>query len=151
MYGSYDNNNNHFNHPSLNKKDTMYLNDINDADEKIRKFKSINTNRDFSYNLFNLDIEKSCPNRHYLIHKPCFINKNNDIEGSQPSNFTNLFLNKRNDFNLNISDIENTNPTLLKTYDFLYLYLLLLDYNPLSQNMIFLLSIKFQMSKNQSL
>ena len=123
MYGSYDNNNNHFNHPSLNKKDTMYLNVINDADEKIRKFKSINTNRDFSYNLFNLDIEKSCPNRHYLIHKPCFINKNNDIEGSQPSNFTNLFLNKRNDFNLNISDIENTNPTHKSQMKFLNYFL----------------------------
>lgn len=47
----------HYNYPQLNRKDTMYLSVIGNADEKIKKFKSLNTNRDFSLSNFNLDIE----------------------------------------------------------------------------------------------
>ena len=39
------------------RKDLMSLSTINNNDFPTRKFKSINTNRDWSTNLYNLDIE----------------------------------------------------------------------------------------------
>lgn len=51
---------NHFNYPSLNRKDLMSLKTISERDEKIRKFKGgLNTNRNYSYNLFNVDLESN--------------------------------------------------------------------------------------------
>ena len=50
----------HFNYPTLNRKDTMSLQTISERDEKIRKFKGgLNTNRNYSYNLFNVDLESN--------------------------------------------------------------------------------------------
>jgi len=46
-----------FDYPSANRKDLMSLSKINSNDERIRKFKcGLNTERDYSYNLFNMDI-----------------------------------------------------------------------------------------------
>ena len=44
--------------PSLSKKDTLSLSTINSNDAKIRPFKKMDTQRDWSINLYNLDIEK---------------------------------------------------------------------------------------------
>jgi hypothetical protein len=46
-----------YNYPTLNRKDLMSLSTINNNDANIRKFKCINTKRDWSANLYNLDIE----------------------------------------------------------------------------------------------
>ena len=89
----------------------MYLYFISDVDEKIRKFKSIKLLEILVIICLIRILKKSCQNRYYLIKEPCFINKIKDNVGSQLSNFTNLFLNKRNNFNLNISDFDNTKPT----------------------------------------
>ena len=48
----------HFNYPSSCRKDLMSLSTISVKDEKMSKFKGgITTNRDYSYNLFNVDLE----------------------------------------------------------------------------------------------
>ena len=47
-------------YPSLNRKDLSDLSNIND---KTRNFKKLNTNRDWSLNLYNLDIEGSSPRK----------------------------------------------------------------------------------------
>ncbi len=46
-----------YNYPALNRRDLMSLSTINNADAPVRKFKCINTRRDWSTNLYNLDIE----------------------------------------------------------------------------------------------
>jgi len=46
-----------FDYHSANRKHLMSLSKINSNDERIRKFKcGLNTERDYSYNLFNMDI-----------------------------------------------------------------------------------------------
>ena len=60
--------NNDFNYPSLTRKDLMYLDSINSRDCPIRKINQINTKRDWSTNLYNLDIEKSVPKKQ-CFHK----------------------------------------------------------------------------------
>lgn len=48
----------HFKYPTANRKDLMSLQVIGEGDEKRRKFKGgLNTSRDYSYSLFNVDIE----------------------------------------------------------------------------------------------
>jgi hypothetical protein len=48
----------HFNYPSLNRKDLMSLSTITAADERLRKFKGgLESKREYSYNLFNVDLE----------------------------------------------------------------------------------------------
>ena len=46
--------------PFLSKKDTMSLSTINSNDAKIRPFKKIDTQRDWSINLYNLDNDSFC-------------------------------------------------------------------------------------------
>jgi hypothetical protein len=47
-----------YNYPILSRKDLMMLSTITPNDEKFRKFKGgLDTNRDFSSNLFNFDIK----------------------------------------------------------------------------------------------
>jgi len=46
-----------YNWPSLNRKDLMSLSTINKTDAKFREFKKLDTNRDWSTNLCNFDIE----------------------------------------------------------------------------------------------
>ena len=72
--------NNDFNYPSLSRKDLMYLDSIRSRDFPIRKINQINSNRDWSANLYNLDIEKSAPYRSSIYtNKIDFINKIDDI------------------------------------------------------------------------
>lgn len=110
----------HYNYPQLNRKDTMYLSVIRDSDEKIRKFKSLNTKRDFSLSNFNLDIEsndlifyinlESSPKKFGLLHhKIDFINKTDDIEMASPSTLIPKCERYPNYFNNN-KDIEKSCP-----------------------------------------
>lgn len=101
---------NPYNYPALSKKDTMNLDVIRSSDESLKKFKSLDTKRDFSLNLFNLDIDKSTPNKNFFLFKPDFTNHNEDIEGTKCLNHFNRFTNKRQDFCLNISDIDKAKP-----------------------------------------
>ena len=63
----------------------MSLSTINHNDFPIRKFKQMITNRDWSLNLYNLDIEGSSPRKFGLFsNKFDFTNKNSDIDKSYP-------------------------------------------------------------------
>ena len=106
------NNYSDFNYPSLSRKDLMSLDTIKPYDFPKRKIGKINTKRDWSTNLYNLDIEKSVANKIKLLNnKIDFINKLDDIEKSQPKKERLL---KKPDFCLNISDIEKTSSNMLK-------------------------------------
>ena len=96
-----------FNYPSLNRKDLeSNLSVIND---KSRPFKKLGTNRDWSLNLYNLDIEGACPRKFsYFLNKVNFVNKNSDIEKSSPKHYY-PFTNKAS-FNLTNDDIEFSKP-----------------------------------------
>ena len=99
-----------YNYPSLNRKDLSDLSNIND---KNHQFKKLNTNRDWSLNLYNLDIEGSSPRKFgYFFNKEDFTNKNNDIEKSSPKNY-NININKKS-FNLTNDDIEFSKPQCVK-------------------------------------
>ena len=52
-----------YNYPSLNRKDRMSLSTLTSRDFPIKKFKQLDTKRDWSVNLYNLDIEGSSPRR----------------------------------------------------------------------------------------
>ena len=100
--------NNDFNYPSLSRKDLMYLDSIRSRDFPIRKINQINSNRDWSANLYNLDIEKSAPYRSNIYtNKIDFINKIDDIEFARPKK--ERIFNKPN-FILNVRDIEKAYP-----------------------------------------
>ena len=74
-----------YNYPSLNRKDTMYLSTMTHNDFPIRKFKQLQTKRNWSINLYNLDIEGSSHRKFGAFHQKIdFINKNDDIEKSFP-------------------------------------------------------------------
>lgn len=45
-----------YNYRSLNRKDLMSLSTINNNDLNIKKFKQLDTKRDWSINLYNMDI-----------------------------------------------------------------------------------------------
>ena len=63
----------------------MYLSTINKNDAIIRPFKKMVTQRDWSANLYNLDIESSMPRRFGVFtNKVDFINKVDDIERTNP-------------------------------------------------------------------
>ena len=99
-----------YNYPSLNRKDLSDLSNIND---KKHQFKKLNTNRDWSLNLYNLDIEGSSPRKFgYFFNKVDFTNKNSDIEKSSPKDY-NQNINKIS-FNLTNDDIEFSKPQCVK-------------------------------------
>lgn len=99
-----------YNYPSLNRKDLYDLSNIND---KSHQFKKLNTNRDWSLNLYNLDIEGSSPKKFgYFSNKEDFTNKNSDIEKSSPKNYY-PNINKKS-FNLTNDDIEFSSPHCVK-------------------------------------
>ena len=101
-----------FEYPSLNRKDLMSLSTINNNDFPIRKFKQMTTNRDWSLNLYNLDIEGSSPRKFGLFsNKFDFTNKNMDIEKSFP--YIPKQLNKPN-YNISNADIEGSKPSCSK-------------------------------------
>ena len=98
-----------FNYPSLNRKDLMYLSTVTDKDFPIRKFKQLHTNRNWSINLYNLDIEGSSPRKFGAFNQKIdYINKNDDIEKSSPK-ILHVKLNKP-EYNLSNSDIEYSKP-----------------------------------------
>jgi hypothetical protein len=102
--------------PSIPKGNTMYLSTINKNDAIIRPFKKIVTKRDWSANLYNLDIESSMPRRFGVFtNKIDYINKVDDIERTNPK-ILHYPLNKP-EFNLTNKDIEKSSPQMkhLKT------------------------------------
>ena len=102
--------------PSIPKNNTMYLSTINKNDAIIRPFKKMVTQRDWSANLYNLDIESSMPRRFGVFtNKVDFINKVDDIERSNPK-ILHYPLNKP-EYNLTNKDIEKSSPQMnhLKT------------------------------------
>ena len=103
---------NDFQYPFLNRKDLMSLSTINNNDFPIRKFKQMITNRDWSLNLYNLDIEGSSPRKFGLFsNKFDFTNKNSDIDKSYP--YIPKVLQKPN-YNLSNEDIEGSKPNCSK-------------------------------------
>ena len=102
--------------PSIPKGNTMYLSTINKNDVKMRPFKKMVTQRDWSANLYNLDIESSMPRRFGVFtNKVDFINKVDDIERTNPK-ILHYPLNKP-EYNLTNKDIEKSSPQMnhLKT------------------------------------
>ena len=93
-----------------NKEDTMYLSVINSKDAIMRPFKKLYTQRDWSTNLYNLDIEGSQPRKYSVYtNKVDFINKVDDIERANPK-IIHYHLNKP-EYNLNNRDIEKSYPS----------------------------------------
>ena len=81
-----ENNYNDFNYPSLNHKDIISIRNLDSNDFPIRKFKQLDTKRDFSLNNYNLDIPGAVPRRYGLYNRKSeFNNTNEDIEGSSPA------------------------------------------------------------------
>ena len=102
--------------PTIPKGNTMYLSTINQNDAIIRPFKKMVTKRDWSANLYNLDIESSMPRRFGVFtNKVDFINKLDDIDRTNPK-ILHYPLN-RPEFNLTNKDIEKSSPRMkhLKT------------------------------------
>ena len=103
------NNNNHL----LSRKDTMYLSCINDNDYPPKKLKQITTKRDWSFNLYNLDIPGASPKKFGLLNKKIdFTNNNRDIEKSYPPK---LFKKLNPNYSLSNKDIEGSTPLHMKT------------------------------------
>ena len=97
------------NYPTLQKKDTFYYRGLDSSDFPIRKFKQIDTKRDYSLNNYSLDIDGASPKKYGIYnHKPLYTNSNTDIEKSSPS-ILNKYINKP-DFTLSNGDIENSKP-----------------------------------------
>ena len=102
--------------PTIQKGNTMYLSTINKNDAVIRPFKKMVTQRDWSANLYNLDIESSMPRRFGVFtNKVDYVNKLDDIERTNPK-ILHYPLN-RPEFNLTNKDIEKSSPQMkhLKT------------------------------------
>ncbi len=45
-----------YNYRSLNRRDLMSLSTVNENDMRIKKFKQLDTKRDWSINVYNMDI-----------------------------------------------------------------------------------------------
>ena len=102
-----------FNYPSLNRKDLMSYSVITNKDAPLRKFKQLHTNRKWSVNLYNLDIEGSSPRKFGAFNQKIdYTNKNDDIEKSSPKKL-HIGLNKPQ-YNLSNEDIEYSNPHCVK-------------------------------------
>ena len=97
------------NYPTACRKDTMFLSTIGPKDFPMRKFKKLDTSRDWSINLYNLDIEGSSPRRFGALNQKIdFTNKNDGIERSWPKQL-HVGLNKP-EYNLRNDDIEKSSP-----------------------------------------
>ena len=95
----------------LNRKDTMYLSVINSQDAKIIQFKKLYTQRDWSTNLYNLDIESAQPKKYGIFtNKIDFINKVDDIEKASPR--SRYFKLNKPQYNLSNEDIEKSSPSI---------------------------------------
>ena len=103
-----------YHYPSLNRRDTMYLSTMTQKDFPLRKFKQLETKRNWSINLYNLDIEGSSPRKFGAFHQKIdFTNKNDDIEKSFPKKL-HLKL-KKLEYNLSNSDIEFSTPQCVQS------------------------------------
>jgi hypothetical protein len=99
-----------YNYPFLQKTDTISQRNLDSSDYPPRKFKQINTNRDFSLNNYSLDIEGAFPKRYgFYNKKPDYTNTNLDIEGTTTNTIHKLLYNKPEFINNN-SDMEFTKP-----------------------------------------
>lgn len=97
-----------FNYPSLNRRDLMSLDTIKEKDFPRKKINQINSKRNWSINLYNLDIDKSYPRkRDVYLNKVDFVNKIDDIEKARPAK--ERILNKP-DYLFNVRDIEKAYP-----------------------------------------
>ena len=97
-----------FNYPSLNRKDLMNLDTIKEKDFPRKKINQINYKRDWSKNLYNLDIDKSYPKKTDIyLNKVDFINKIDDIEKGRPNKEKIL---KKPNYVLIVRDIEKAIP-----------------------------------------
>ena len=97
---------------TLDRKGTMYLSVINSQDAVIRPFKKLYTQRDWSANLYNLDIESSHPRKFGVFtNKVDFINKVDDIERANPK-IIHYHL-KKPEYNLSNKDIEKSSPSAI--------------------------------------
>jgi hypothetical protein len=102
-----------YNYRSLGRKDLMSLSKISENDAPVKKFKQLDTKRDWSLNMYNLDIPGSVPKRYGVFHhKENFINKVDDIERSNPK-LLHVALNKV-EYNLTNKDIEGSYPQCVK-------------------------------------
>ncbi len=97
-----------FNYPALNRRDLMNLDTIKEKDYPRKKINQINSKRNWSINLYNLDIDKSYPKKTDIyLNKVDFINKIDDIEKARPTK--EKILNKPN-YVFNVRDIEKAYP-----------------------------------------
>ena len=107
-YSEEPNYNEDYNYPSLNRKDLMSLDTIKEKDFPRKKINSINSKRNWSQNLNNLDIDKSYPKRNDIfLNKIDFINKLDDIEKARPNKAK--IINKSN-YMLNVQNLEKEYP-----------------------------------------
>jgi len=105
--------NSDYNYRSLTRKDLMSLSKLNENDTSLKKFKQLDTKRDWSLNMYNLDIPGSVPKRYGVFHhKENFINKVDDIERANPK-LIHVGLNKA-EYNLSNKDIEKSYPQCVK-------------------------------------
>ena len=106
--------NDDYNYPSLNRKDLMYLSTLSNRDFPIRKINKINTKRDWSVNLYNLDIDRAVPRRtNVFTNKVDFINKIDDIDKARPKPDK---IWKHPDYILNCRDIEKAYPKKINVF-----------------------------------
>ena len=102
-----------YNYRSLNKLDSMSLSKINENDASMKNFKKLDTKRDWSLNMYNLDIPGSVPKRYGVFHhKENYINKVDDIERANPK-LLHIGLNKV-EYNLTNKDIDGSYPQCVK-------------------------------------
>ena len=98
----------------LSRKDTMYLSSLNSNDFPIRKFRQMPSKREWSLNLYNLDIQGSSPRKFGLLTKKIdFTNNNKDVEKSSPSQ---LFKKVIPNYSLSCKDIQGATPHHLKSH-----------------------------------
>ena len=99
-----------YNYKSLNRKDLILNRNLDNSDFPIRKFKQLDTKRDFSLNNYVLDIKGAFPRRYgFYSKKQDFTNTNLDIEKSYPINEYNKYTNKP-DYIYKNDDIELSKP-----------------------------------------
>ena len=107
-YSEEPNYNEDYNYPSLNRKDLMSLDTIKEKDFPRKKINQINSKRDWSKNLYNLDIDKSYSKKNDIyLNKVDFINKIDDIEKARPTKEKLLI---KPNYILNVRDIEKAYP-----------------------------------------
>ena len=98
------------NYPMPQRKDAMSNRSLDEKDFPIKKFKQLDTKRDFSLNNYALDIEGAAPRSNSIFtNKKDFTLDNLDIENSSPKKSIPDKVNKPN-YNLSNRDIEGTLP-----------------------------------------